>query len=114
MLSPTQSSRKVTFLLRSEESWSATGLRLILAFFLPSGLPRWDSKTKDLGLCLVMAWIVGKVSRLDCEVTDDSSGISYFSFLDGDIEVSSHQNLRRWVEEFGKMLKCCFSKHIYF
>jgi len=63
ILSPTQSSKKVTFLFKRDESWSATGFKLIFAFFFPSGLPRCESKTNDFGLCLAISLIVGRVSK---------------------------------------------------
>ena len=61
---PTQSSKNVTGFPNSDWRGSSTGFKECFAVLCPLGLPRWESKTKDLGLCLSNYWIVGIVPGL--------------------------------------------------
>lgn len=61
MFSPTQSSRKVTGLPSYFSRLGITIFNDYLGLFCPFGLPKWESKTKDLGLYERRFLIVGIV-----------------------------------------------------
>ena len=60
---PTQSYKKVILLLSSCSSNPVIGFKECFGFRWPLGRPRWDSITKDLGLCFKIYWIVGIVAK---------------------------------------------------
>ena len=64
-----------------------------LRSFLPSGLPRCERMTRDLGLCERTLWMVGRVAEINGRGTLDAGWVDDFVFLYGDIEVRPHQYL---------------------
>lgn len=63
ILSPTQSSKNVTFRFKYFSSYAATGLKDNFGTLYPLGLPICESNTRDLGLRFRTSWIVGIVSK---------------------------------------------------
>ncbi len=69
------------------------GLMVNLRSFFPSGLPRWERMTRDLGLCERTLWMVGRVAEMNERGTLDAGRVDDFVFLDRDVEVGPHQDL---------------------
>jgi hypothetical protein len=56
--------------------------------------------------------MVGRVAAINERGTLDSSGVNNFVFLDGNIKVSPHEDLRGRVQEGSDMLKSGFLEHV--